>query len=148
MPTSLGEVVAVEIPGHTRDHLGFLWGRADALFVGDLLLGRGATTWIGEYQGCVRDYLSSLDRVEALSSSVIYPGHGPPITNPGLVLERYRRHRLERLEQVRAARLENPSAGAGELAAIIYGGELPEKLLKAARASVEAALFHLDRVGG
>jgi glyoxylase-like metal-dependent hydrolase (beta-lactamase superfamily II) len=120
----------------------------NSLFVGDLLLGKGDTTWIGEYLGSVGDYLNSLSRVDALGPGMIYPGHGPPITSPGKVLDRFRRHRLKRLDQVRAARLENPEADSGMLAAIIYGGEIPEKLSKAAKASVDAALFHLDQSAG
>lgn len=142
--TDEGGLMVLEIPGHTRDHLAFHWEDADALFVGDLLLGKGNTTWIGEYLGCVGDYLVSLEKVETLGPSVIYPGHGPPITSPPTFLDRFRRHRLQRLEQVRAARLEHPAVGARELAEIIYGNEIPEKLTKAATSAVEAALFHLD----
>jgi glyoxylase-like metal-dependent hydrolase (beta-lactamase superfamily II) len=143
--TSQGELLVHEIPGHTRDHLAFHWPATGALFVGDLLLGRGDTTWVGEYLGSIGDYLESLNRVETLGPSVIYPGHGPPITSPKKVLDQFRRHRLERLEQVRAARRENPAADSTELAAAIYGGEIPDRLLKAAAASVDAALFHLDQ---
>jgi glyoxylase-like metal-dependent hydrolase (beta-lactamase superfamily II) len=142
--TGQGELVVFEVPGHTRDHLAFHWRQAGALFVGDLLLGRGETTWVGEYLGCMGDYLASLDRVEKLGPSVIYPGHGPPISSPSRALGRFRHHRLERLEQVRMARLENPEADSRQLAAMVYGGEIPDKLLKAATASVDAALFHLD----
>lgn len=142
--TDQGGVTVVEIPGHTQDHLAFFWEEAEALFVGDLLLGKGNTTWIGEYLGCVQDYLDSLDKVEALGADVIYPGHGPPISSPSISLKLFRRHRLKRLEQVRKARLEHPEAGARELAELIYGGEIPEKLAKAARSGVEAALFHMD----
>ncbi len=142
--TDQGRVTAVEIPGHTKDHLAYFWKEAGALFVGDLLLGRGNTTWIGEYLGCVADYLGSLEKVEALEVDVIYPGHGPPITSPSISLKLFRRHRLKRLDQVRTARLEHPDAGVHELAELIYGGEIPEELAKAARSGVEAALFHLD----
>jgi glyoxylase-like metal-dependent hydrolase (beta-lactamase superfamily II) len=142
--TDEGILTVVEIPGHTQDHLAFHWEEAGALFVGDLLLGKGNTTWIGEYLGCVQDYLTSLEKVEALGVDVIYPGHGPAITSPVTSLKRFRRHRLQRLDQVRAARLEHPEASPQELAELIYGGEIPEKLAKAARSGVEAALFHLD----
>jgi glyoxylase-like metal-dependent hydrolase (beta-lactamase superfamily II) len=145
VPTDLGPVTVLEIPGHTDDHLAFNWEEAGALFVGDLLLGRGNTTWIGEYLGCVEDYLESLEKVKAQRPSVVYPGHGPPITRPSSFVNRFRRHRLERLEEVQSVRLRRPEASAEELAVIIYGGEIPEKLAKAATASVEAALFHLDR---
>ena len=144
VPTDHGDLVTVEIPGHTRNHLAFHWAQAGALFVGDLLLGRGNTTWIGEYPGCVEDYLNSLEKVEALGASVLYPSHGPPVTSPSYTLGLYRRHRLDRLEEVRAARREYPEADPVELATAIYGREIPPKLVKAAKASVAAALFHLD----
>jgi glyoxylase-like metal-dependent hydrolase (beta-lactamase superfamily II) len=139
--------VVVETPGHSRDHLAVRWSEAESVFVGDLLLGRGNTTWVGEYLGCVRDYLDSLEKIRILGPSVLYPAHGPPIQDPPAVLARYRRHRLERLQQVQEARARHPTADPGELAEFIYGGEIPEKLRNAAVRSVEAALFHLDRDG-
>lgn len=144
--TDEGDLVALAVPGHSSDHLAFHWPDADALFVGDLLLGRGNTTWVGEYLGCVQDYLDSLQKVHDLGAATLYPAHGPPITSPEDMVERFRRHRLERLEEVRVARRVQPEATAGELARMIYGGEIPEKLKEAARAGVEAALYHLGRV--
>jgi len=146
--TDEGDLVTLGVPGHSRDHLAFHWREGDALFVGDLLLGKGSTTWVGEYLGCVEDYLRSLDRVEALGVSVMYPGHGPPITRPRAAVDRFRRHRFQRLEEVRQIRERNPGAAPEELAAMIYGGEIPEKLARAAAEGVRAALFHLDREKG
>lgn len=139
-----GELVVVETPGHTQEHLAFQWTDAGALFVGDLLLGKGNTTWIGEYPGCVADYLESLEKVRALSPRVVYPAHGPPITDPASALDRFRRHREERIREVDEARRLNPRASAADLAGVIYGDEIPERLVKAARRSVEVTLFHLD----
>lgn len=147
VPTDEGDLVVVETPGHSRDHLAIQWLEADAVFVGDLLLGRGNTTWVGEYLGCVQDYLASLERIRELDPSILYPTHGPPIQDPQVVLNRYRRHRLERLRQVEEARAGYPHADPRELAERIYGGEIPEKLQKAALSAVEAALYHLDREG-
>jgi glyoxylase-like metal-dependent hydrolase (beta-lactamase superfamily II) len=147
VPTDQGDLVVVETPGHSRDHLAFRWPEADAVFVGDLLLGRGNTTWVGEYLGCVEDYLASLDKIRELDPSVLYPAHGPPIQAPQVVLDRYRRHRLERLKQVEGTRADHPHADPRKLAELIYGGEIPEKLQKAAIRAVEAAIFHLDRSG-
>jgi glyoxylase-like metal-dependent hydrolase (beta-lactamase superfamily II) len=145
VPTDQGDLVALEIPGHTRDHFAFHWIEAGALFVGDLLLGRGNTTWIGEYPGCVEDYLNSLDKVEGLGVSVLFPSHGPLISSPSVTVDVFRRHRLDRLEEVRVARVKHPEADSLALAEAIYGSEIPPKLVKAAKASVEAAIFHLDR---
>ena len=142
--TDLGALAVIEVPGHTRDHLAFHWVDAGALFVGDLLLGKGSTTWIGEYPGCVADYLESLEKVRAVSPRVVYPAHGPPITDSASALDRFRRHREERIQEVDEARRLNPEASAEDLARVIYGGELPERLVKAARMSVEVTLFHLD----
>ena len=146
--TDEGELVALEVPGHSSDHRAFHWQEADCLFVGDLLLGRGNTTWVGEYLGCVQDYLDSLGKVQDLGVSTLYPAHGPPVTSPRETVDLFRRHRLERLEEVRTVRETHPEASPGELAQMIYGGEIPEKLRKAARAGVEAALHHLDRAKG
>lgn len=110
-------------------------------------MGRGNTTWVGEYPGCVEDYLGSLEKIEALGAKVLYPGHGPKITSPAAKLELFRRHRLDRLEEIRAVREKHPEWGVMELAVAIHGSEIPPKVEKAARASVEAALFHLDRPG-
>lgn len=143
VPTDEGDLVAFEVPGHTRCHLALHWIEADALFVGDLLLGKGDTTWVGEYPGCVEDYLNSLRKVQDLGVTVIYPGHGPAIRPPAPALERFRRHRLERLEEVREVSRDHPDADPTQLASLVYGGEIPEKLMKAAVSSVEAALFHL-----
>jgi glyoxylase-like metal-dependent hydrolase (beta-lactamase superfamily II) len=142
--TDQGELVVVEVPGHSRDHLAFHWIGSGGLFVGDLLLGRGNTTWIGEYPGCVADYLESLQKVRALSPRVLYPAHGPPITDPISALKTFESHRLERIEEVRDARRRHPEASAEELAGLIYGGVLPPRVVKAATGSVEATLHHLE----
>jgi glyoxylase-like metal-dependent hydrolase (beta-lactamase superfamily II) len=147
VPTDEGDLVVMETPGHSRDHLAIHWPDADAVFVGDLLLGRGNTTWVGEYLGCVKDYLASLEKIRELNPLMLYPTHGPPIQEPPLAMNRYRRHRLERLRQVGEARAGHPHADPRALAQLIYGGEIPEKLRKAAVGSVEAALYHLDREG-
>jgi glyoxylase-like metal-dependent hydrolase (beta-lactamase superfamily II) len=145
IPTDHGELEVLEIPGHSQEHLGFFWRDSKAAFVGDLILGKGKTTWVGEYLDCVEDYLTSLDRLDKLHASVLYPSHGPPVRKPKKTIQRFRQHRLERLEELRALRSGSPEATAEELAELIYGGTIPEKLVKAARSGVEAAIHHLDR---
>lgn len=144
IPTDQGHLEVLEVPGHTRGHLAFHWVDAEALFVGDLLLGKGDTTWIGEYPGCVSDYLASLQKVRALSPRIIYPTHGPPLSNPLATLERFQGHREARITEVEEARRFHPEASAEDLARIIYGGELSEGLVDAARKSVEVTLIHLE----
>jgi glyoxylase-like metal-dependent hydrolase (beta-lactamase superfamily II) len=147
--TDAGTLRALATPGHTRDHLCFVWtdregGGWDALFCGDLLLGTGHTTWIGEYPGCVADYLDSLDRVAALDLAEILPAHGPTIDAPAEAIARFRRHREERIEEVRAIRSRRPGASVDEVFFEVYGDELPDRLASAARASIVALLHHVD----
>ena len=140
--TDQGTLVAVATPGHAREHVVFHWPRGDAVFAGDLILGSGDTTWVGEYPGCVADYLESLARLDELGPATIYPAHGPPVTTVRSTLERYRAHRMSRIAQVREALDRTPTAGIDELVEEIYG-EVPPELAGAARRSVEVIVYHL-----
>ncbi len=142
--TDSGSLEALPTPGHTRDHLAFHWTDRNALFAGDLVLGVGDTTWVGEYSGCVADYLESLDRVETLGLSRIHPAHGPDILDPARALEAYRAHRRDRIGQVRRLRDELPSARFDELMGAVYGSDVPEGLGGAARASLQALIEYVD----
>ena len=145
--TDAGELVALHTPGHTADHLSFHWPSRRALFSGDLLLGQGETTWIGEYPGSVADYLDSLERLRALDLDVIHPTHGPAIDDVEATLDAYERHRRERLAQVEAALEARPGASTPELVAEVYGDEIPEGLERAAARSVEVMVHHLGAAG-
>ena len=142
--TDEGEIQVWETPGHTADHLSFYWPQAEALFVGDLVLGTGTTSWVGEYLGCVGDYLRSLDRIRKAKPDVLYPGHGPPIRDVAARLTVFEAHRLKRLDQVEKARTANPDATPEQIVESVYRGRLPSKMVKAARSSVEAMIYHLD----
>lgn len=141
--TDLGVLVAVHTPGHSADHLSYLWPERRALFVGDLLLGRGDTTWVGEYPGCVADFLASLRRVRAIAPGVVYPAHGPPIEDVPAALDRYERHRRERIRQVEEALAASPDAMATQLVDVVYGAELPSAVRQAATLSLQALLDHV-----
>ena len=141
--TDEGGLLAVDTPGHCAEHLCFWWPRAGALFAGDLMLGEGSTTWVGEYPGCVRDYLASLARVEVLAARVIYPAHGPPIEDVPGTLAAYREHRLARIEQAEQAQRDHPGATPAQLVTTIYGDDLPPRLRDAAEASIAAMLDYL-----
>ena len=141
--TDMGELTALSTPGHARDHLVFHWQDQRAVFVGDLLLGAGETTWVGGYSGCVADYLASLDRVESLGAAVLLPAHGLPVFDPEARLGRYRAHRRARVAQVERALAARPDASADELLTAVYGESVAEGLLSAARASLAALIEHV-----
>lgn len=141
--TDDGSLVAVHTPGHTRGHLSFHWPERRALFAGDLLLGRGETTWVAEYPGCVSDYLGSLDRLRSLDLEVVYPAHGPPLEDVPAALHRFEGHRRERIEAVRSALAEHPRASPEDLLRRVYGDTVPPGLESAALRSLAALVDHV-----
>lgn len=142
LPTDEGELVAVDTPGHARHHLAFHWPARGAAFVGDLLLGRGETTWVGEYSGCVADYLASLGRLRELDPEVVYPAHGPPIEDPAAAIRRFEQHRRDRIRQVEELLRERPEADEAEVADSVYG-EVAEGMRDAVLRSVRALMEHV-----
>lgn len=141
--TDEGDLVAIATPGHTEDHLCFEMPSRRALFAGDLLLGRGDTTWVAEYPGCVADYLRSLDRLRTRDIGVIYPAHGPPLTDPTDALDRYARHRRTRIESVRAVLKRRPDAELDEVLTAVYGDSVSPQMMSAARRSLGALVEHV-----
>jgi glyoxylase-like metal-dependent hydrolase (beta-lactamase superfamily II) len=133
----------VPTPGHTPDHLCYHWPGGDGLFAGDLLLGRGDTTWVGDYPGCVADYLASLARVRALGVGTLYPAHGPTLVDGPAALDRFEAHRRARIRQVEEALARRPDAGARDLLRPVYGDTLPAGMEGAALKSLEALLEHV-----
>jgi glyoxylase-like metal-dependent hydrolase (beta-lactamase superfamily II) len=144
VPTDEGDLIAVSTPGHSRHHLGFHWPARRAFFAGDLVLGKGDTVWVGEYPGCVADYIASLERVGRLGLDVIYPAHGPPLENPAEALDRFATHRRERIRQVAALLADRPAASADELLETLHGKQLPERARRAALRSIEALKAHIE----
>ena len=140
--TDAGTLIAVRTPGHARDHLVYHWPEQETVFVGDLLLGSGETTWVGAYPGCVADYLASLDRIQGLGARTLLPTHGPAIHDPAARIERYRAHRRARIAEVERALATHPSADADQLMEIVYG-TAPANVRPAARASLVALIEHV-----
>ena len=101
-------------PGHSRDHVCFLRPvrviPADDpvevvdVFAGDLILGEGSTIVPPAAQGgSLADYMDSLRKLQALEIELIYPGHGPMITDPAAKIAEYIAHREEREARLIAA---------------------------------------------
>lgn len=72
----------IEIPGHTRGHLGFLW--EDAVFCGDTLFGAGCGR---VFDGTLRQLFDSLKRLAALPDETrVYCSHEYTEANLGFAL--------------------------------------------------------------
>lgn len=139
-------------PGHTGDSVSLLLRGDDGVarvLTGDTVLGRG-TTVIAAPDGDLGAYLTSLatlERLVAVADVVeLLPGHGPRIGDPAPRLAQYRRHREERLDQVRAA-LAAGDRTLQEVVARVYA-DVDPSVRPAAEQSVQAQLDHLRRLDG
>jgi glyoxylase-like metal-dependent hydrolase (beta-lactamase superfamily II) len=140
-----------ETPGHTSDSRSLLLSGPDGvsrLITGDMVLGRG-TTVITHPDGDLAAYFDSLDLLERLvtTRSVVelLPGHGPIVTDPLPSLSFYRRHRRERLGEIRAA-LAAGASTASEIVARVYA-DIDRSVWTAAEQSVRAQLDYLRHRG-
>jgi glyoxylase-like metal-dependent hydrolase (beta-lactamase superfamily II) len=136
------ELVAVATPGHTSNHLCFAYG--DALFSGDHVMG-WSTTVVVPPDGDMADYMASLEKLRQRSDRVLYPAHGPPVTNPGQYLRHLIGHRMQREKQILRIVGEAPRS-VPEIVAAAYPG-LDPRLVLAAGGSVTAHLVDLERRG-
>jgi glyoxylase-like metal-dependent hydrolase (beta-lactamase superfamily II) len=136
------ELRCIPTPGHTADSVTLIAGVGDerVVLTGDTILGRG-TTVIAEPDGNLGDYLASLRLLELLGPLPVLPGHGPALTDVGAAAAFYLRHRLARLEQIRAV-LATGATTAREVVEIVYA-DVDPVLWPAAEASVRAQLAYL-----
>ena len=141
-----GEITALHTPGHTTDHMSFWWSAESVIFCGDLMMGGLDTALVAPPEGDLTAYLASLARFEQLNPRVIYPAHGPAITDAAQAIARYRAHRAEREAQVISGLADRPM-NEDQLTARVYGNDLEPVLQPYARAAIDAYLAHLEKQG-
>lgn len=93
-----------ELPGHAPDHVGFVvaTGAGAVAVIGDVATAEGSVV-VGREDGDMRAYMTSLRRLIVGEYATLYPGHGPPITDPGTRLATLLDHRLTRERRVEEA---------------------------------------------
>lgn len=144
---AFGDVVlhAVATPGHTSDSMCFAAeiGGTNVLFSGDTVLGCG-TTIVAHPDGRLDDYLTSLHNLRDMTSGSpwqLLPGHGPVRDDAHAVISEYIAHRMERLDQVRAA-LASGAKTEWDVVEIVYA-DVDRSVRSAAAATVRAQLEFL-----
>jgi glyoxylase-like metal-dependent hydrolase (beta-lactamase superfamily II) len=135
---------ALFTPGHASNHVAYALTEENALFCGDHIMG-WSTTVISPPDGDMSQYYESLDRVQARGFKVLWPTHGPPITEVAPFVDAYRHHRLAREAQI-LAELRQGRATIADMIPRLYRG-VDKRLHVAAARSVLAHLIHLVRTG-
>jgi glyoxylase-like metal-dependent hydrolase (beta-lactamase superfamily II) len=133
-----GPLVAVSTPGHSLDHLAFLYG--DVGLTGDAVLGEGSV-FIYPDPGALAGYLAGLKRLREPRLAVIAPGHGPPVHDVDAKLAQYIAHRLDRERRLVSA-LHGGKRTVGELLDDVWD-DAPPALRPAAEMTLAA---HLDKL--
>ncbi len=135
---------ALRTPGHTSNHVCYALLEENALFTGDHVMG-WSTTVVTPPDGDMGAYMASLETVAARGFAILWPTHGPPITEPAPFLAAYAGHRRDRERQV-LHRLADGHATAAALVPNLYAG-LDTRLHGAAAHSLWAHLLELQRRG-
>jgi glyoxylase-like metal-dependent hydrolase (beta-lactamase superfamily II) len=91
--------------------------------------------------GNLGEYLDSLALLELLGPLPVLPGHGPALADCAAAAAFYLRHRLARLDQVRAA-VADGARNAPEVVETVYS-DVDPVLWPAAELSVRAQLDYL-----
>ena len=140
-----GTLWTLHTPGHAPDHVAFLEMRSSILFCGDLLVNGGTVAVNPSAGGDLALYLKSLRRLLEDQPRRIYPGHGPPVDNPGALIRAYITHRLGRETQI-LDELARAGGTLDELTARVYPEVGPE-LRETARENLRAHLLKLQAEG-
>src|SRR5690606_284434 len=114
---------AVFTPGHAANHLCLLLEEDGLLFCGDHIL-NGSTTIIDGPDGNMRDYIDSLDKLDAVCAQAqvefLLPAHGHVLAQPRAVIAHLKAHRLAREAKVLRAMQQLPQGSVQEWVAIAY----------------------------
>jgi glyoxylase-like metal-dependent hydrolase (beta-lactamase superfamily II) len=117
------ELEVLHLPGHTAGHICLYERKSEALFSGDtLLLDISPNPLIEpdpmdptERRRSLIEYLASLDKLSTLPLRTVFPGHGPPIEDPPVVIQEMRSHHRRRTETL-AHMLDHAGKSAWQLA--------------------------------
>lgn len=135
---------AIPTPGHTSNHICYALKEENALFCGDHIMG-WSTTVISPPDGDMGAYFRSLDDIKARRFDVLWPTHGPPVTEVGPFIDAYIAHRRNREAQI-LAQLAEGHTRIRDMVPVLYK-DVDPRLHPAAAHSVLAHMIQLVREG-
>ncbi len=106
-------------PGHSSDHISLYEPNKKWAFTGDLLLWGPTREVFTDVK--IYDAIESLHRLSKLKIEILFPGHGPPFTNPNEAL----RDQIDRLEtlKLQIRNLNEKGLNAKKIRNEIFGKE-------------------------
>jgi glyoxylase-like metal-dependent hydrolase (beta-lactamase superfamily II) len=135
---------AYHVPGHARGHLAFQESRYHALVVGDLV-STLSSILIDPSDGHLGTYVDSLRFLDTVACGVLYPGHGPPMSDGRAVIQKALAHRREREAQLLAGLSDRPQTPR-QLVERLYA-DVPAAMHGLAERSVLSGLLKLEEEG-
>jgi len=135
---------AIATPGHTANHVAFALKGTEVLFSGDHVMG-WSTSIVAPPDGCMSDYMASLERLAARPETIYLAGHGDVIREAPQFVTRYIAHRRGREASI-LHRLGRGETDIPSLVRAIYIG-LDPRLAGAAGLSTLAHLEDLTARG-
>lgn len=135
---------AIPTPGHTSNHICYGLTEENALFCGDHIMG-WSTTVISPPDGDMGAYFRSLHDIRARGFDILWPTHGPPITEVAPFIDAYVAHRRGREAQI-LAQLAAGHSRIKDMVPVLYK-DVDPRLHPAAAHSVLAHVIQLVREG-
>ncbi len=137
-------IEALHTPGHTSNHMCYALEEENTLFCGDHVMA-WSTSVVSPPDGDMGDYLNSLQRILDRNFDVLWPAHGPAVSEPRVMLEAYIDHRRERERQI-IAQLAAGRSRIVEMIPAMYA-DIDKKLHPAAAHSILAHMLQLVKEG-
>jgi glyoxylase-like metal-dependent hydrolase (beta-lactamase superfamily II) len=145
--TDLGVWTVHETPGHAPSHVCLYQADRRLLISGDHVLGRISLFFdYGYTPDPVEEFLTSLDRVDALDARLALSGHGKPFVDVHGHIEANRQLVAERIQATRAALATQPRT-ALEIAPEVYGEPISFHNGNWLLTQTLCYLHHLERSG-
>ena len=134
------EVELIHAPGHTKGHMVLFDRRSRTIYAGDHVTGAGPVL-LDAHSGNMKDYFSTLEKLEKLKSTLLIPSHGKPNYMPSKLLNYTRAHRKKRETQILKA-VQSGKTTITELLEVVYEN-VPKTLWKYAKLNIHHHLAKL-----
>jgi len=100
-----GSIHVLHTPGHTSDSICLYIPEDQALYTADTVLGQGTAVFdeLAAYIASLRkmlDFGSNTSSGQGMPYRLLYPGHGPVVSDGPALIGTYIKHRMEREDQI------------------------------------------------